>query len=180
MTGFVIIHVLIALFSPAQGEQNQTVNTKFTRPLNEMPMFNPDIRHNLFRSCSIVILKGSEGGRELCESFYNVYSCNAALLSSMTTRGERDRSRHSHRCCPIRVQVQSPPRFIRAVCQTKLRRRPKGGTLGCAIPPPGVTQPITRACARATAKQLSFVTVRAGRNLASVPGDLARSKRRVE
>ena len=90
LTGFVIIHVFIALFSPAQGEQNQTVNTKFTRPLNEMPMFNPDIRHNLFRSCSIVILKGSEGGRELCESFYNVYSCNAALLSSMTTRGERE------------------------------------------------------------------------------------------
>ena len=33
-----IIHVFIASFSPAQGERNQMVNTKFTRPVNEMPM----------------------------------------------------------------------------------------------------------------------------------------------
>ena len=39
LTGFVIIHVFIALFSPAQGERNQMANTKFTRPVNEMPMF---------------------------------------------------------------------------------------------------------------------------------------------
>ena len=36
--GFVIIHVFIAPFSPAQGERNQMVNTKFTRPVNAMPM----------------------------------------------------------------------------------------------------------------------------------------------
>ena len=38
LTGFVIIHVFIASFSPAQGERNQMVDTKFTRPVNEMPM----------------------------------------------------------------------------------------------------------------------------------------------
>ena len=38
LTGFVIIHVFIASFSPAQGERNQMVNTKFTRPVNAMPM----------------------------------------------------------------------------------------------------------------------------------------------
>ena len=38
LTGFVIIHVIITSFSPAQGERNQMVNTKFTRPVNEMPM----------------------------------------------------------------------------------------------------------------------------------------------
>ena len=38
LTGFVIIHVFIASFSPVQGERNQMVNTKFTRPVNEMPM----------------------------------------------------------------------------------------------------------------------------------------------
>ena len=38
LTGFVIIHVFIPSFSPAQGECNQIVNTKFTRPVNEMPM----------------------------------------------------------------------------------------------------------------------------------------------
>ena len=37
LTGFVIIHVFIASFSPAQGEHNQMVNTKFTRPVNAMP-----------------------------------------------------------------------------------------------------------------------------------------------
>ena len=38
LTGFVIIHAFIASFSPAQGERNQVVNAKFTRPFNEMPM----------------------------------------------------------------------------------------------------------------------------------------------
>ena len=38
LTGFVIIHVFIASLSPAKGERNQMVNTKFTRPVNEMPM----------------------------------------------------------------------------------------------------------------------------------------------
>ena len=42
LTGFVIFHVLIAPFSPAQGERNQVVNTKFTRPVNEMPMSTSD------------------------------------------------------------------------------------------------------------------------------------------
>ena len=37
-TGFVIIHVFIASFSPAQGERNLMVNAKFTRPVNAMPM----------------------------------------------------------------------------------------------------------------------------------------------
>ena len=38
LTGFVIIHVFIASFSPAQGERNQIVNAKLTRPVNAMPM----------------------------------------------------------------------------------------------------------------------------------------------
>ena len=38
LTGFVIIHVFIASFSPAQGERNQMVNAKFTRPVNAKPM----------------------------------------------------------------------------------------------------------------------------------------------
>ena len=38
LTGFVIIHVFVASFSPVQGERNQMVNIKFTRPINEMPM----------------------------------------------------------------------------------------------------------------------------------------------
>ena len=43
LTGFVIIHVFIASFSPAQGEHNQIqVNAKFTRPVNAMPMSSPD------------------------------------------------------------------------------------------------------------------------------------------
>ena len=37
LTGFVIIHVFIASFSPAQGERNQMENAKFTRPVNAMP-----------------------------------------------------------------------------------------------------------------------------------------------
>ena len=40
LTGFVIIHVLIASFSPAQGERNQMVHAKFTTPVNVMPMSN--------------------------------------------------------------------------------------------------------------------------------------------
>ena len=42
LTGFVIIHVLIVSFSHAQGECNQMVDTKFTRPVNEMPMSSPN------------------------------------------------------------------------------------------------------------------------------------------
>ena len=38
LTGFLIIHVFIASFSPAQGERNQMVNAKFTRPVNALPM----------------------------------------------------------------------------------------------------------------------------------------------
>ena len=38
LTGFVIIHVFIASFFPAQGERNQIVIAKFTRPVNAMPM----------------------------------------------------------------------------------------------------------------------------------------------
>ena len=41
LTGFVIIHVLIASFSPAQGERNQMVIANFTRPVNAMPMSTP-------------------------------------------------------------------------------------------------------------------------------------------
>ena len=44
LTGFVIIHVFIASFSPGQGERNQMVNAKFTRPLNAIPMSNLDNR----------------------------------------------------------------------------------------------------------------------------------------
>ena len=42
LTGFVIIHVFIASFSPAQGERNLIVNTKFTGPVNEMPKSKSD------------------------------------------------------------------------------------------------------------------------------------------
>ena len=38
LTDFVFIHVFIASFSPAQGEGNQIIKTKFTRTVNEMPM----------------------------------------------------------------------------------------------------------------------------------------------
>ena len=40
LTGFVIFHVFIASFSPAQGERNQIANANFTRPVNAMPMSN--------------------------------------------------------------------------------------------------------------------------------------------
>ena len=40
LTAFVIIHVFIASFSPAQGERDQMLNAKFTRPVNAMPMSN--------------------------------------------------------------------------------------------------------------------------------------------
>ena len=43
LTGFGVIHVFIASLSPAQGERNQMVNAKFTRPVNAMPMSSPDI-----------------------------------------------------------------------------------------------------------------------------------------
>ena len=43
LTGFVIIHVFIASFSPAQGERNQIVNAKFTRPVVAMPMSTLDL-----------------------------------------------------------------------------------------------------------------------------------------
>ena len=42
LTGFVIIHVFFVSFSPAQGERHQMVNTKFTRPVTEMPMSSTD------------------------------------------------------------------------------------------------------------------------------------------
>ena len=38
LTGLVIIHVFISSFYPAQGERNQMVNAKFTRPVDAMPM----------------------------------------------------------------------------------------------------------------------------------------------
>ena len=34
---------LLHQFSPAQGEHNQMVNTKFTRPVNAMPMSSRDL-----------------------------------------------------------------------------------------------------------------------------------------
>ena len=42
LTSFVIIHVFIVSFSPAQGERNQMVIAKFTRPVNAMPMYSFD------------------------------------------------------------------------------------------------------------------------------------------
>ena len=45
LKGFVIIHVFIASSSPAQGERNQMVNAKFTRPVNAMPMSNTVYRY---------------------------------------------------------------------------------------------------------------------------------------
>ena len=38
LTGSVIILVFIVSFSPAQGERNQMVSAKFTKPVNAMPM----------------------------------------------------------------------------------------------------------------------------------------------
>ena len=38
LTGFVVIHVFIASFSPVKGEYNQIVNAKFTRPVKAMPI----------------------------------------------------------------------------------------------------------------------------------------------
>ena len=46
LTGFVIIHVFIASFSPVQGERNQMVNAKFNRPVNGMPMSSKDRARN--------------------------------------------------------------------------------------------------------------------------------------
>ena len=42
LTGFVIIHVFIVSFSPAQGERNQILNAKFTKPVNAMPLSTSD------------------------------------------------------------------------------------------------------------------------------------------
>ena len=53
LTGFVIIHVFIASFSPAQRERNQIVNAKFTRPVNAMPMSSMD--------CGSILHLRSEG-----------------------------------------------------------------------------------------------------------------------
>ena len=87
-------------------------------------------------SFSIFIRKG----KEVCESFYNVYGCNAALLHVrplfVDFDERRDRSRA--RCCPIRVQVRSPllrppPRFIPPVCQTKRQTWSVRRCLGCVI-----------------------------------------------
>ena len=47
LTDFVIIHVFIESFSPAQGERNQMVNTIFTRPVNEMPMSSQQEHYSL-------------------------------------------------------------------------------------------------------------------------------------
>ena len=52
LTGFVIIHVFIASFSPARGECNHMVNTKFTRPVNVMPMSNMN-RANLGKRANV-------------------------------------------------------------------------------------------------------------------------------
>ena len=48
LTGFVIIHMFIESFSPAQGEHNQMVNTEFTTPVNEMPMSSFNSKHNIY------------------------------------------------------------------------------------------------------------------------------------
>ena len=50
LTDFVIIHVFIAAFSPAQGEHNQIVNAKFTRPVNAMPMSSSNSQWNASES----------------------------------------------------------------------------------------------------------------------------------
>ena len=56
LTGFVIIHVFIALLSPAQGERNQMVNTKFIRTVNEMPMANSVVRSVRFMMLSAPVI----------------------------------------------------------------------------------------------------------------------------
>ena len=57
LTGFVIIHVFIASFSPAREERNQMVNTKFTRPVNAMPMSNSEQKREIQK-------EGEEGKAE--------------------------------------------------------------------------------------------------------------------
>ena len=105
------------------------------------------------------------------------------FLSSTSMRGETAAERAA-------VQFVSksdppsphPPRFIPPVCQTKRQTWSVRRCLGCVIA--GVNSRSLRALILPvpTAKQLKpvaaaaqhFVTVRAGRNLASVPSDLAR------
>ena len=47
-----VIHLFIASFSPAQGERNEMVNTKFTRPVNEMPMSSDQWNSHAFKKIS--------------------------------------------------------------------------------------------------------------------------------
>ena len=77
LTGFVIIHVFIASFSPAQGERNQMVDTKFTRPVNEMPM-----------SSSILELRIHEDGatQNECRRSHSKSSWDAIKRSSLFIR----------------------------------------------------------------------------------------------
>ena len=61
LTSFVIIHVFIASFSPPQGERNQMVNAKFTRPLNAIPMSSPERGGELVRRiCQLSVAKKLE------------------------------------------------------------------------------------------------------------------------
>ena len=64
-----IINVFIASFSPAQGERNQMVNAKFTRPVNVMPMSRP---HN-----AMVAAVGKDALQD------NIAASNANVMSEL-------------------------------------------------------------------------------------------------
>ena len=70
LTGFVMFHVFIASFSPARGERNQMVNTKFTKPVNAMLM------SSLHQVCETVNL-----GVGVCNCNFWFNSVIAAILS---------------------------------------------------------------------------------------------------
>ena len=57
LTGFVIIHLFIASFSPAQGERNQKVKSKFSRPVNAMPMSSADTLNEIKLLCKVFNLR---------------------------------------------------------------------------------------------------------------------------
>ena len=75
LTGFVIIHVFSASFSPAQGERNQTLKAKFTRPVNVMSMSNPEAA----KSCQTNINK-------TCVVHFSIESFSCSIKPQVTLR----------------------------------------------------------------------------------------------
>ena len=86
LAGFMIIQVFIATFSPAQGERNQMVNTKFTRPVNEMPMSNrqccPISRS--FGRARVRVKETKACGREIPSLHLSIFRCRAKSIFSLS------------------------------------------------------------------------------------------------